>query len=194
MLKKLYDWTLAKAASKAAPYWLFVVAVAESSFFPIPPDVLLLPMCFARRAKSFMFAAICTIGSTLGGVGGYAIGALFFAAVGQPLIELYGGQDAMAELRLLYQEQGPMVVAFGAFTPFPFKVVTVASGAMAMDLGPFVIACLLARGGRFLIEAALIWRFGEPIRAFVEKRLALVSLICFVALAAFFVLVKGVLG
>lgn len=194
MLRRLYDWTLAKAASKAAPYWLFVVSFAESSFFPIPPDALLLPMCFARRAKAFIFAANCTIASTLGGVAGYAIGALFFAAVGQPLIELYGGQAAMAELRLLYQEQGPMVVAFGAFTPFPFKVVTVASGALAMDLGAFVIACLLARGGRFFIEAALIWRFGEPIREFVEKRLALTSFLAFLALAAFFLLVKGVLG
>lgn len=194
MLRRLYDWTLAKAASRAAPYWLFVIAFVESAFFPIPPDALLLPMCFARRAKSFAFAAICTVGSTLGGVFGYAIGFFFFAAVGQPLIDLYGGAAAMDELRLLYQEQGVMVVAFGAFTPFPFKVVTVASGALAMDLGAFVIACLLARGGRFLIEAALIWRFGEPIREFVEKRLALVSFVAFVALAAFFVLVKGVLG
>ena len=193
MLRKLYDWTLAKAASKAAPVWLFIIAFAESSFFPIPPDALLAPMCYARRAKAFAFAAICTIGSVLGGVAGYAIGALAFASVGQPVIEFYGGADAMAELRLLYQEQGPMVVAFGAFTPFPFKVVTVASGAMAMDLGAFVIACLIARGARFLIVAALIWRFGEPIRAFIEKRLALASFVAFVLLAAFFIVVKGLL-
>ena len=193
MLRKLYDLTLAKAASKAAPVWLFIIAFAESSFFPIPPDALLAPMCYARRAKAFAFAAICTIGSVLGGVAGYAIGALAFASVGQPVIEFYGGADAMAELRLLYQEQGPMVVAFGAFTPFPFKVVTVASGAMAMDLGAFVIACLIARGARFLIVAALIWRFGEPIRAFIEKRLALASFVAFVLLAAFFIVVKGLL-
>jgi membrane protein YqaA with SNARE-associated domain len=193
MLRRLYDWTLAKAASKAAPVWLFIVAFVESSFFPIPPDALLLPMCFARRAKSFAFAAICTLGSTAGGVLGYVIGAFAFAAVGAPLIELYGGGAAVEELRLLYQEQGPMVVAFGAFTPFPFKVVTVASGAFGMNLGAFVIACLIARGARFMIEAALIWRFGEPIRAFVEKRLALASFLAFLALAAFVVLVKGLI-
>ncbi len=194
MLRRLYDWTLARAASPTAPKWLFAIAFIESSFFPIPPDALLLPMCLARRAQAFAYAAICTLGSTAGGLLGYTIGAFALAAVGQPLIELYGGAAELAELRLLYQEQGAMVVAFGAFTPFPFKVVTIASGAFGMDLGAFVIACLLARGGRFLIEAALIWRFGEPIRAFVEKRLALVSLGVFVALIAFFVLVKGLAG
>jgi len=194
MLRRLYDWTLALAASPKAPKWLFAIAFMESSFFPIPPDVLLLPMCLARRAKAFAYAAICTLGSTAGALLGYAIGALAFVAVGQPLIELYGGESAMEELRQLYQEQGPMVVAFGAFTPFPFKVVTVASGAFAMDIGGFLIATLLARGGRFLIEAALVWRFGEPIRGFVEKRLGLVSFVAFVALVAFFLLVKRVAG
>jgi len=194
MLRRLYDWTLALAASPAAPKWLFIIAFIESSVFPIPPDVLLLPMCLARRAKAFVYAAICTLGSTFGGLLGYAIGALAFATVGEPLIELYGGEAAMAELRLLYQEQGAMVVAFGAFTPFPFKVVTVASGALGMDLGSFVIACLLARGARFLIEASLIWRFGEPIRKFVEKRLGLVSFGVFLALIAFLLLVKRVAG
>jgi len=194
MLRRLYDWTLARAASPAAPKWLFVVAFIESSVFPIPPDVLLLPMCLARRAKAFFYAAVCTMGSALGGLLGYAIGALFFAAVGQPLVELYGGETAMSELRLLYQEQGPLVVAFGAFTPFPFKVVTIASGAFGMELGPFFIACLIARGARFLIEAGLLWRFGPPIRAFVEQRLAMVSFVAFLALAAFFVATRYVAG
>lgn len=192
MLRRLYDWTLAKAASKTAPVWLFIVAFVESSFFPIPPDALLLPMCFARRAKSFAFAAICTLGSTTGGMLGYAIGALAFASIGQPVVEFYGGEAAIDELRLLYQEQGPMVVAFGAFTPFPFKIVTVASGAFGMDFGAFVIACLIARGARFMIEAGLIWRFGEPIRTFVEKRLALASLLAFLALGAFVYVTKVV--
>ncbi len=194
MLRRMYDWTLAKAASPQAPRWLFIIAFVESSFFPIPPDALLLPMCLARRAKAFAYAAICTMGSATGGLLGYAIGALAFAAVGQPLIELYGGAEAMERLRALYQEQGPMVVAFGAFTPFPFKVVTVASGAFGMNLGAFFIACLLARGGRFLIEAGLVWRFGPPIKAFVEKRLGLVALVGFVAVVAFLLLVKRVAG
>lgn len=194
MLRKLYDWTLDKAASPWAPRWLFAIAFIESSVFPIPPDVLLLPMCLARRAKAFAYAAICTLGSTLGGLGGYALGAFFFAAIGEPLMALYGGADAMAELRLLYQEQGAMIVAFGAFTPFPFKVVTVASGALGMNLGAFVIACLLARAGRFFIEAGLLWRFGEPIREFVEKRLGLMAFLAFVAVVAFLILAKGVLG
>lgn len=194
MLRKLYDWTLAKAASRQAPWWLFIISFVESSFFPIPPDALLLPMCLARRAKAFVYAGICTLGSVLGGILGYAIGALAFASVGQALIGLYGGEAAMAELRLLYAEQGALIVAFGAFTPFPFKVVTVASGALGLDLGAFIIASLLARGGRFLIEAGLIWRFGAPIQAFVEKRLGLVTLIAFVAVVAFLILVKGVAG
>jgi membrane protein YqaA with SNARE-associated domain len=193
MLRRLYDWTLARAASPLAKYWLFAIAFMESSFFPIPPDVLLLPMCIARRAKAFSYAAICTIGSVMGGSLGYAIGIFAFAAVGEPLLQLYGGGATIEELRLMYAEQGPMIVAFGAFTPFPFKVVTVASGAMGMDFGAFIIACLLARGGRFLLEAALIWRFGAPIQAFVEKRLGWMTLAAFVVVAAFLVLVKGVL-
>ncbi len=194
MLRRLYDWTLARAASPKAPAWLFAIAFIESSVFPIPPDVLLLPMCLARRAKAFAYAAICTIGSVLGGLGGYAIGAFALQTVGQPLIEAYGGAGSLAELRLLYAEQGPMIVAFAAFTPFPFKVVTIASGALGMDLGAFVIASLLARGGRFLLEAGLLWRFGPPIRAFVEKRLGLVSLIAFVAVVAFLAIAKGLIG
>lgn len=193
MLRRLYDWTLARAASRFAKYWLFVIAFVESSFFPIPPDVLLLPMCLARRAMAFAYAGICTMGSVTGAVLGYAIGAFAFATVGEPLICLYGGDSAMAELRLLYAEQGAMVVAFGAFTPFPFKVVTVASGALDMDLGVFLIACLLARGARFMLEAALIWRFGPPVQAFVEKRLGLMTLLAFAALTAFVVLAKGLL-
>ena len=193
MLRRLYDWTLARAASPLAKYWLFVMALLESSVFPIPPDVLLLPMCIARRVKAFSYAAICTIGSVLGGGLGYAIGAFAFTYLGEPLLQLYGGGVLIEELRLMYAEQGAMIVAFGAFTPFPFKAVTVASGAMGMDFGTFIIACLLARGGRFLLEAALIWRFGAPIQAFVEKRLGWVTLAAFVAVAAFLILVKGVL-
>ncbi len=161
MLKRLYSWTLERAGKPAAKVWLFIIAFIESSIFPIPPDVLLIPMCLARRAQSFAFAGICTVGSVLGGIAGYAIGALFFSTVGEALINLYGGQAAMADLRLLYAEQGFMIVAFAAFTPFPFKVVTIASGAMSMDLGSFVIASFLARGGRFILEASLLLRLGE---------------------------------
>jgi len=194
MLGRLYDWTLKKAASPAAKIWLFIISFAESSIFPIPPDVLLVPMCLARRAQSFAFAGICTLGSVLGGVLGYAIGALFFATIGQAILGIYGGQAAMADLRLLYAEQGFMIVAFAAFTPFPFKVVTIASGAMSMDLGSFVIASFLARGGRFLIEAALLWRFGEQIRQFIEKRLTLVTLIIGIAAIIFILIGKGIIN
>ena len=194
MLRRLYDWTLAKAAHRLAPNWLFWIAFIESSVFPIPPDVLLAPMCVARRARAFAFAAICTLGSVFGAVAGYAIGAFFFSLIGAPLVAFYGGEQAMTELRLLYAEQGAMIVAFAAFTPFPFKVVTIATGALAMDLGPFVIASLLARGGRFLLIAALIWRFGAPIQAWVEKRLGLVTFLVFLALLVFVVLAKGALS
>jgi len=192
MLRKLYDWTLAKAAHRLAPYWLGFIAFIESSVFPIPPDVLLAPMCLARRDSAFGFAAIATIGSTLGALLGYALGALAFEAIGQPLVALYGGEAAMSELKLLYAEQGAMIVAFAAFTPFPFKVVTVASGALGLDLGSFVVACLLARGGRFLLVSAILWRWGAPMQAFVEKPLGLVTLIAFLAVVAFLVLAKGV--
>lgn len=194
LIRTLYDWTMAKAASRNAPWWLAFISFIESSLFPIPPDVLLLPMCLARRAKAFAYAGICTISSVAGSLLGYALGALFFAAIGEPLIALYGGEFAMAELRLLYAEQGALIVAFAAFTPFPFKVVTIASGAIGMDLGTFVIACLLARGGRFMLEAALIWRFGAPIQAFIEKRMGWVTVAGFVILAAFFLFVKKITG
>lgn len=194
MLKRLYIWTLERAGKPAAKTWLFIIAFIESSIFPIPPDVLLVPMCLARRAQSFAFAGICTVGSVLGGIAGYAIGALFFSTVGGALINLYGGQAAMADLRLLYAEQGFMIVAFAAFTPFPFKVVTIASGAMSMDFGSFVIASFLARGGRFILEASLLWRFGEPIRQFVEKRLTLVTLFAGALAILFIVVAKGILN
>ena len=120
-IRRLYDWSMAKAASPSAPWWLGIIAFIESSVFPIPPDALLLPMCLARRAKAFAYAGICTIGSVAGGLFGYALGALFFTAIGAPLIALYGGEVAMEELRLLYAEQGALIVAFAAFTPFPFQ-------------------------------------------------------------------------
>ena len=193
-IRRLYDWSMAKAASPSAPWWLGIIAFIESSVFPIPPDALLLPMCLARRAKAFAYAGICTIGSVAGGLFGYALGALFFTAIGAPLIALYGGEVAMEELRLLYAEQGALIVAFAAFTPFPFKVVTIASGAIGMDIGVFLIASLLARGGRFMLEAALIWRFGAPIQAFIEKHMGWVTLAGFIVVAAFFIFVKKIAG
>jgi membrane protein YqaA with SNARE-associated domain len=185
---------MAKAASPQAPRWLGVIAFIESSIFPIPPDALLIPMCLARRAKAFFYAGVCTISSVAGGMLGYALGALFFSAIGAPIVALYGGDAAMAELRLLYAEQGALIVAFAAFTPFPFKVVTIASGALSMDIGVFLVASLLARGGRFMLVAALIWRFGAPIQAFIEKHMGWVTLAGFVVLAAFFIFVKKIAG
>ncbi|WP_417455913.1 YqaA family protein [Kordiimonas sp.] len=181
MLKKLYDWTIAKAESPASEKWLAGLSFAESSFFPIPIDLMMIPMILARPAKAFRLATITLIASVLGALFGYMIGALLFEAIGQPILELYGYQEAFATFQQNYAEYGILIILVAGFTPIPFKVVTIASGVVSMNPFVFFLTSIPARGARFYLVAALLWKFGDPIREFIEKRLGLVTT-AFVAL------------
>jgi len=193
MLRGLYDWTMRMAAHRRAMGWLFAVAFVESSVFPIPPDVMVVPMVLAEKAKAWRIALVCTLGSVLGALAGYAIGALLFEAVGRPLIAFYGYAEPFAEFTARYNEWGAWIVAFAALTPFPFKVITIASGATGLDLAVFIVSATLARGLRFGLEAALLWRFGPSIRGFIEGNLKFVTAAFICLLIGGFVMIKYLL-
>ncbi|MDX3929973.1 MAG: YqaA family protein [Shinella sp.] len=174
MLRPLYDWTMRLSATPRAAYALGAISFAESSFFPIPPDALLVPMVIAERRRAWSLAFICTTASVLGAVLGYAIGALFFEEIAEPLLAFYGYADKFTEFAETYNEWGVWIVLMAGLTPFPFKVVTVASGATGLDPLIFILSSVIARGIRFYAVAALLYRFGAPVRAFIEKRLGIV--------------------
>ncbi|MCH7805656.1 MAG: DedA family protein [Proteobacteria bacterium] len=173
MLKRIYDKTLDLARHPKADRWLAGVSFIESSIFPIPPDVLLIPMCLEKKAKAFYYAGLCTIASVLGGLAGYAIGFFFWATIGDPLIAFYGLQNEFALFEQGFVKHGFWIVFVFGITFFPYKVITIASGVVKMDPVLFIVASLCSRALRFYIEAGLLWKYGEKIRAFVEKRLAL---------------------
>ena len=177
MLRRLYDWVLHLAEHRFAPSALFGVSFAESSFFPIPPDLMLIPMVLAERLKAWRFALICTVGSVLGGVFGYFIGAVLLEVVGAPIIAFYGLEEKMQSLSSSYQEHGVWIVLLAGFTPIPYKVFTIASGVAGLSLPAFIIASLVGRGARFFLVAGLLYFFGPTIRAFIERYLGLVTLI-----------------
>lgn len=185
MIRRLYDWTLEKARSPASEKWLGVISFAESSFFPIPIDIMLIPMILADRLKAWRLATITLVTSVLGGMAGYLIGALLFEAIGKPIIDFYGYGEKFAAFQGHYDEYGILIVLVAGFTPIPFKVITIASGVVAMNPLVFFLTSIPARGARFFLVAALLWKFGDPIRTFIEKRLGLVT-------TAFMVL--GILG
>ncbi|MBK5910038.1 cytochrome b [Rhodothalassium salexigens] len=191
MFRGLYDWTLDRAGRPAARWWLAGISFAESSFFPIPPDVMLLPMVLADRARAWQIAAICTVASVAGAMAGYLIGALLFQWLGQPLLDFYGYQDAFAHARGVFDTWGLWAVLIGGLTPIPFKVVTIAAGVFGFDPVLFIVSALIARGFRFFVEAALLWRFGRPIRRFVERRLNVLVTAGLALLVAGFVVLRG---
>lgn len=194
MLRPLYDWTMRLAARPRASLALGAISFAESSFFPIPPDVLLIPMVIANRQKAWRLALVCTIASVLGALAGYVIGAALFDLIAQPILSLYGYAEKFGEFAALYNDWGVWIVLLaGGLTPIPFKVITIASGATGLDLGTFLAFSLLARGTRFFTVAGLLYWFGGPIRDFIERRLALVFTLGLVALIGGFVLLKLVL-
>jgi len=169
MFKKLYSWTLSLAQSRHAPVALGLVAFAESSFFPIPPDTILVPMSIARPHRALVYALICTIASVAGGLLGYAIGALLFQTIGKWLISLYGYGDRVEQMRTLYAHWGWAVILVKGFTPIPFKIITITSGLLAYSLPLFVIFSIITRGARFFFVAALLNRFGGTIHLLLEK-------------------------
>ncbi|MCB9944606.1 MAG: DedA family protein [Geminicoccaceae bacterium] len=190
MLRGLYDWTMRQASAPHAMWSLALVSFIESSIFPIPPDILLIPMIIAQREKAWKIATVCTVSSVLGGLAGYAIGALLFDTIGQPLLQFYGYLDKFAEFQGMYNEYGAWIVFGAGITPFPYKVITIASGVSALDIGVFLIASILARGLRFFIVAALIWYWGPQIQSFIERYLGLLTVVFFVLLVGGFALLK----
>lgn len=193
MLRRLYDWTMGLAAHRHALIALGAVSFAESSFFPIPPDILIIPMVLAARDQAWKIALIATVTSVAGGLAGYAIGAFLFDSIGLSILEFYGKVDAYAGFQTLYNEWGVWIVAAAGFTPIPYKVFTIASGALALDPVVFTVASALSRGARFLILVALLWHFGPPIRNFIERYLPILATLFFVLMFAGFIAIRYLL-
>ncbi len=190
MMRRMYDWMMGMAASPRAPWALGLVSFIESSFFPIPPDVMLIPMVLSDRQKAWWYATIATVTSVLGGLLGYAIGFFFFETIGKPILGFYGKEHALDTFIQFVHTYGvPAVIIKGA-TPIPFKVVTIAAGVAHMDLLAFIGASIIARAMRFYLVAALLYFFGQPIREFIERRLTLVTTVFVVVLVSGFVAVK----
>jgi membrane protein YqaA with SNARE-associated domain len=183
---------MALAAHRHALLALAAVSFIESSVFPIPPDVLLIPMVLAARDRAWLIATVCTVASVVGGMFGYAIGYFLFEQIGRPIVEFYGYEDQFGEFTRLYNEWGMWIVAGAGFTPFPYKVVTIASGVTHLDLMTFTIASVVSRGARFFLVAALLWRFGPPMKAFIENNLAALSVAFFAMLFGGFLAAKYV--
>jgi membrane protein YqaA with SNARE-associated domain len=190
MLRLLYDKILALAAHGRAPEALAAISFAESSFFPIPPDVLLIPMVLARRDRAWWYAFLCTLASVLGGILGYAIGDVLFEAVGRPVLELYGYGPRIQEFQSLFDRYGWWIIVIKGMTPIPYKLITIASGAAHYDLVSFVLASLISRSIRFYPLTLLLWWFGPPVRRFVEERLVWVTTVFVAFLIGGFILLR----
>ena len=192
MFRRIYDWMMRLAGHRRALPALAAISFAESSFFPIPPDVMLIPMVIAQRSRAFLIAGVCTIASVVGGLFGYAIGYFLFETIGAWVISVYHLEGAMQTFRDEFAEYGTWIILVKGLTPIPYKLVTIASGVAHFDLFTFVWASIVTRGLRFFLVAALLWKFGEPIRAFIEKRLELVTWAFLALLIVGFVVVKYV--
>ncbi len=190
MLRRLYNWTIKMADHPNALWVLAVVSFVESSVFPIPPDVLMIPMILARPSRAWLIALVALASSVLGGLLGYAIGALAYEQLGQPILEALGKGGAMEAFNDRFNDFGFWAVLTAGITPFPYKVITIMSGWTGMPLATFIATSILARGLRFFIVAGLLWKFGTPIRDFIERRLGLVTILFVVLLFADFYLIK----
>jgi membrane protein YqaA with SNARE-associated domain len=190
MLKKTYDALMRLSASRQAPTALAAVSFAESSFFPIPPDVMLVPMVLADRSKAWWYATIATVSSVIGGIAGYAIGFYLLELVGKPILAFYGKSDGLAAFTQAFADYGFWVLVTKGMTPIPYKVLTIAAGVAHMNLWSFIVASIIARAMRFFLVAGLLYYFGEPIRDFIEKRLILVTTVVVVSIIGGFVALK----
>ena len=173
MIQRLYNWTLSMAEHPHALWVLALVSFVESSVFPIPPDILMIPMILAAPSRAFVIAGVALVSSVLGGLLGYAIGALAFDTIGQHILQALGKTDSMEAFNGRLNDVGFWAVLIAGITPFPYKVITIMSGWTAMPLSTFIVTSIIARGLRFFIVAALLWKFGAPIKTFIEKRLPL---------------------
>jgi membrane protein YqaA with SNARE-associated domain len=190
LLRRLYDRVLALAGSPRAPVWLAAIAFAESSFFPVPPDALLIPMILAQPRRAWILAGICTAASVSGGALGYLIGYALFDVLAAPLLHLYHYDAAFARFQAMYGTYGVWVILIKGLTPIPYKIVTIASGAAQFSFAVFMAASLVTRGARFFLLAAVLRRFGEKVRFFIERRLTLVTSVAAAALVGGFMALR----
>ena len=190
MLRALYDRTLALSAHPHAAVALAGVSFAESSFFPIPPDAMLVPMCLSRPERAYHYALICTIASVIGGLLGYLIGAFLFEALAQPVLAAYGHADALATFSGWFERYGAAVILIKGLTPIPYKIVTIAAGAAKFSLPLFFVCSVITRGARFFLLAFLVKRYGPAARTFIEKRLNLIAGLTALGIVAGFLLLR----
>ena len=190
MLRALYHWTIRMADHPRAMWVLAVVSFAESSVFPIPPDVLMIPMILARPSRAWLIAGVALVASVLGGILGYAIGAFAYDSIGQPILTALGKGAAMEAFNTRFNDFGFWAVLTAGVTPFPYKVITIMSGWTGMPLATFVATSILARSLRFFLVAGLLWKFGAPIRDFIERRLGLLTILFVVLLFGGFYLTR----
>jgi membrane protein YqaA with SNARE-associated domain len=190
MIRRLYDWTLSLAERPSALWWLAAVAFIESSFFPIPPDIMLIPMVLAVRQKAWLIAGVCTVASVFGGLAGYGIGLFAFDAFGQAMIDFYGYGDKFIRFQEVFNDMGFMAVVVFGVTVLPFKVITITAGFMELNVWQFTLAAIVSRAIRFYAVAALLWKFGDPIRKFIEKYMEWLALAAVVLLVSGFVAIK----
>ena len=190
MIRRLYDWTLALAETRYALWALAFVAFIESSVFPIPPDVLIIPMVLATPKRAWLIAFVAMASSVLGGLFGYYIGHALFESIGYPVLDFYGKTAYFDEFSAKYNEYGAWAVLIAGITPFPYKVITILSGSTGLNLMVFMVASVIARGLRFFLVAGLLWKFGAPLRDFIEKRLNLLFILFVILLIGSFALVK----
>lgn len=193
-LRRLYDWTIRSANTPKAVWTVTLVSFAESSFFPLPPDLMLIPMVLADRAKAWWLAFICTISSVLGGLAGYAIGYFLFETAGEWIIQTYHLEDAFGRFQTDFQTWGFWIIALKGLTPIPFKLVTIASGVAGLNLTQFIFASIIARSFRFFLLTGLLWYFGDWARPFIERYLPFVLGGMLVLLIVGFVAVKMLAG
>ena len=190
LLRSLYNWTLKKAEHKYSSWVLSIVSFAESSFFPIPPDVLLIPMIIAKRTKAWTYAFICTLSSVFGGVVGYAIGFFLFNSIGVLIVEFYHLTNSFNTFENYYKEYGILIVLGAGFTPFPFKFITIASGVFSLNIFLFIFTAFIARGFRFYLLAILLFIFGEKIKFLIDKYFNILAVLFFILLIGSFMLIK----
>ncbi len=189
-MRKLYDWTMRVVSGPKAVMTLCVVSFIESSFFPLPPDILLIPMILKKRACAFRLAGYCLICSVLGGAFGYVIGHFLYDVIGVPILNFYHYREAFEQFCQNYNTYGAWIVFGAGVTPFPYKIITIASGVTGLNFGIFMLASVLARGLRFYLIAFLLWKWGKPMKEFIEKNLGWLSFLFFILLLAGFYAIK----
>ena len=190
IFRKLYNWTLDKSSRKEAPWFLSIVSFAESSFFPIPPDIILIPMVLAKRAKAFIYASLCTLSSVVGGILGYLIGLLLFNSIGIFLVNFYHLDESLNEFKNYYNTYGAWIVIIAGFTPFPFKVITISSGLFQLNFFIFIICSLISRGARFYLVTGLLYLFGEKIKLLIDKYFNILTILFFILLIGSILIIK----